>query len=39
MYNLSYLPELEINYGALNVCLGQIFRKFDYFLSKMARFG
>ena len=39
MYNLSYLPELEINYGALNVCSGQIFLKFDYFLSKMARFG
>ena len=33
MYNLSYLPELEINYGALNVWLGQIFPKFDYFLS------
>ena len=27
MYNLSYLPELEINYGALNVWLGQIFPK------------
>ena len=35
MYNFSYLPELEINYSALNVWLGQIF---PTILSKMTKF-
>lgn len=38
MYNLSYLPELEINQGGLNLVRSNISENSDYFLSKITKF-